>query len=337
MPRRCSPTRTGLRLALCAGPRLSQNGAQPTAETRRPPARTKRRRSDSAAALCLPRAFSDSAPVLETEFARAVGRRLARQAYAVADARGFVAFSRRDLHHPAAATRPTDRRSLRRLPALPRRLPHRRRSSPLTKWTPARCISYLTIELQGAIPGGAALPDRQPHLRLRRLSVVLPVEPVCPASATPILPSATASMRYHWQRSSPGARKNSTRRLAGSAIRRIGHQRWLRNIAVALGNASRSSPAIVAALASRQDDPSPLVREHVALGAGPSRPVGIVSGARRRSRSRLIRTGSVLTDPSQHSHIGIVGPATTLRSYPTDILRRVLDVTGLAVHGNWTR
>jgi epoxyqueuosine reductase len=48
----------------------------------------------------------------------------------------------------------------------------------------------------------------------------------------------------------------------GSAIRRIGYQRWLRNIAVALGNAPRS-PEIGAALQSRQDHPSALVREHV--------------------------------------------------------------------------
>jgi epoxyqueuosine reductase len=53
------------------------------------------------------------------------------------------------------------------------------------------------------------------------------------------------------------------RRTEGSAIRRIGHVRWLRNIAVALGNAP-SDPAIVAALRARLDHPSPLVREHVA-------------------------------------------------------------------------
>ena len=52
-------------------------------------------------------------------------------------------------------------------------------------------------------------------------------------------------------------------RMAGSAIRRIGYERWLRNIAVALGNAP-NDPAIAAALAARADDPSPLVREHVA-------------------------------------------------------------------------
>ena len=51
-------------------------------------------------------------------------------------------------------------------------------------------------------------------------------------------------------------------RTAGSAIRRIGYERWLRNIAVALGNATRS-PAIKTALERRRDDPSALVREHV--------------------------------------------------------------------------
>ena len=49
----------------------------------------------------------------------------------------------------------------------------------------------------------------------------------------------------------------------GSAIRRIGHERWLRNIAVALGNAPRSEP-VIAALRARADNPSLLVREHVA-------------------------------------------------------------------------
>jgi epoxyqueuosine reductase len=47
----------------------------------------------------------------------------------------------------------------------------------------------------------------------------------------------------------------------GGPIRRIGHERWLRNVAVALGNALR---AVRAALQSRAQDPSELVREHVA-------------------------------------------------------------------------
>jgi epoxyqueuosine reductase len=51
-------------------------------------------------------------------------------------------------------------------------------------------------------------------------------------------------------------------RMEGSAIRRIGHERWLRNIAVALGNARRTQ-AVIDALRGRADHPSPLVREHV--------------------------------------------------------------------------
>ena len=52
-------------------------------------------------------------------------------------------------------------------------------------------------------------------------------------------------------------------RLQGSPIRRIGYEKWLRNIAVALGNAV-TSPEILQALKSRENHPSSLVREHVA-------------------------------------------------------------------------
>ncbi|HEX5476769.1 MAG TPA: tRNA epoxyqueuosine(34) reductase QueG, partial [Burkholderiales bacterium] len=51
-------------------------------------------------------------------------------------------------------------------------------------------------------------------------------------------------------------------RLRGSPIRRIGYERWLRNLAVGLGNAP-SSPPLMAALQSRRNYPSALVREHV--------------------------------------------------------------------------
>ena len=51
-------------------------------------------------------------------------------------------------------------------------------------------------------------------------------------------------------------------KTAGSAIRRIGYERWLRNIAIALGNAPKSK-AVVNALKSRLESESELVREHV--------------------------------------------------------------------------
>jgi epoxyqueuosine reductase len=58
------------------------------------------------------------------------------------------------------------------------------------------------------------------------------------------------------------------RHTEGSAIRRIGHERWLRNVAIALGNAVRSAPdaatqaVFLQALAERADHPSALVQEH---------------------------------------------------------------------------
>jgi epoxyqueuosine reductase len=52
------------------------------------------------------------------------------------------------------------------------------------------------------------------------------------------------------------------KKTEGSAIRRLGHERWLRNIAIALGNAPHSMP-IMAALQDRLSHPSDLVREHV--------------------------------------------------------------------------
>ena len=56
-------------------------------------------------------------------------------------------------------------------------------------------------------------------------------------------------------------------RLAGSAIHRIGYERWLRNIAVGLGNAPKS-PEITAALRAHADHFSAMVREHVAWALG---------------------------------------------------------------------
>ncbi|MBX9706251.1 MAG: tRNA epoxyqueuosine(34) reductase QueG, partial [Gammaproteobacteria bacterium] len=53
----------------------------------------------------------------------------------------------------------------------------------------------------------------------------------------------------------------------GSAIRRIGYDCWLRNVAIALGNAPTSS-AVVAALQSRLDNCSAMVREHVEWALG---------------------------------------------------------------------
>jgi epoxyqueuosine reductase len=133
-----------------------------------------------------------------------------------------------------------------------------------------RCISYLTIELHGSIP-----EDMRPLIG-NRVYGCDDCQLVCPwnkfAQAAPVadfdvrhgLDRATLVELFAW---SAG---DFDTRMQGSAIRRIGHERWLRNIAVAMGNALRASgldagerQAIVDALRAREDDSSELVREHV--------------------------------------------------------------------------
>jgi epoxyqueuosine reductase len=125
-----------------------------------------------------------------------------------------------------------------------------------------RCISYLTIEHHGAIP-----EDLRP-LMGNRIYGCDDCQLVCPWNKwakTAALPDfdvrngldgASLAELFAW------TEEEFNERLEGSAIRRIGHERWLRNIAVALGNAPTSS-AVIAALQSRAAEPSPLVGEHV--------------------------------------------------------------------------
>ncbi|MDO6386916.1 tRNA epoxyqueuosine(34) reductase QueG [Uliginosibacterium sp. 31-12] len=126
-----------------------------------------------------------------------------------------------------------------------------------------RCISYLTIEHAGPIPEALrplignrvyGCDDCQlacPWNRFARLTQ----EP--DFAVRNGLDRATLVELFAWRED------EFAQRLAGSPIYRIGHERWLRNLAVGLGNAP-TSPAVLEALQSRADDPSPLVREHVA-------------------------------------------------------------------------
>jgi len=133
-----------------------------------------------------------------------------------------------------------------------------------------RCISYLTIEHRGPIP-----LDLRPLLGNRiygcdDCQLVCPWNKFARAASVPDfeprhgLDSATLAELFGWDEAT------FLRRTEGSPIRRIGHARWLRNLAVALGNALACTAdptqraAIVRALEQRADHPSPLVREHVA-------------------------------------------------------------------------
>ena len=125
-----------------------------------------------------------------------------------------------------------------------------------------RCISYLTIEHHGPIP-----EELRPLLGNRiygcdDCQLVCPWNKYAQAASAPDfevrnrLDDARLVDLFAW------SEEEFDRRFEGSAIRRIGHERWLRNIAVALGNAP-TTPEVVAALRARSDHPSPLVREHV--------------------------------------------------------------------------
>jgi len=125
-----------------------------------------------------------------------------------------------------------------------------------------RCISYLTIELHGAIP-----VEFRPAMG-NRIYGCDDCQIVCPwnrfahlTQEADLLPrhgleTAHLVELFGWDE------ETFLRKTEGSAIRRLGFERWLRNIAVALGNAP-TSQEVIAALLAKECDPSVLVREHV--------------------------------------------------------------------------
>ena len=125
-----------------------------------------------------------------------------------------------------------------------------------------RCISYLTIELKGSIPEEFRKPmgnriygcdDCQMVCPWNRYAQHSRIDDFSPRQD---LDAGELVDLFGWDEATFLARTE------GTAIRRIGHERWLRNIAVALGNAPGTT-AVISALEGRRDDPSELVREHV--------------------------------------------------------------------------
>jgi epoxyqueuosine reductase len=126
-----------------------------------------------------------------------------------------------------------------------------------------RCISYLTIEHFGAIP-----EDLRPLIG-NRVYGCDDCQLACPwnrfaqdteeddFTVRDGLDQPTLVELFAW------SEPDFDERLKGSAIRRIGYERWLRNLAIGLGNAPTSA-AVVAALDARREHASVLVREHVA-------------------------------------------------------------------------
>lgn len=141
-----------------------------------------------------------------------------------------------------------------------------------------RCIAYLTIEHAGPIA-----PELRPLIG-NRIYGCDDCQLVCPWNKyaqrarvpdfEPREPLQAPELLRVWGWSQAGFERHTE----GTPIRRIGHERWLRNVAVALGNALAGGglepeqvQAIRAALASRLEDPSTLVREHVRWALVPER------------------------------------------------------------------
>ncbi len=125
-----------------------------------------------------------------------------------------------------------------------------------------RCISYLTIENKNSIPvefrkdiGNRiyGCDDCQLFCPWNKFASPTAEEDFAPRHG---LDTAQLTELFSW------SEDNWLEKTQGSAIRRIGYERWLRNIAVALGNADKTAE-VIAVLTARKGDNSPMIAEHV--------------------------------------------------------------------------
>ncbi len=125
-----------------------------------------------------------------------------------------------------------------------------------------RCIAYLTIEHKGSID------EELRPLMGNRIFGCDDCQLICPFNKWA---QATEEPDFAPRHSLNGSKLAELfawdeaiwkEKTAGMAIRRAGYESWLRNIAIALGNAETSDD-VIAALHSRREHPSPVVREHV--------------------------------------------------------------------------
>jgi epoxyqueuosine reductase len=126
-----------------------------------------------------------------------------------------------------------------------------------------RCISYLTIELKGSIPLELRAPIGNRVFGCDDCQIVCPWNRFAKTTEQHDfqprhgLDNAELASLFLW------TEEEFLSRTEGSPLRRAGYERWLRNLAVGLGNAPSTIP-VLEALAARREHPSELVREHVA-------------------------------------------------------------------------
>ncbi len=125
-----------------------------------------------------------------------------------------------------------------------------------------RCISYLTIENKGPIPVEFRRAIGNRIFGCDDCQLICPWNKFAKPATEPDfqprhqLDNSDLATLFRW------TEDEFNSKTAGSAIKRTGYIGWLRNIAIALGNA-RSTPEVLQALQARQDHPNELVREHV--------------------------------------------------------------------------
>jgi epoxyqueuosine reductase len=208
------------------------------------------------------RAFADSAPVLEKALARNAGLGWIGKHTNLIDRDAGSYFFLGEIYLNIAL--PTDESSSAHCGSCSACLPACPTGAIVAPYRldARRCISYLTIELAGSIPleWRRAIGNR--IYGCDDCQLVCPWNKFARPTAEPGfgvrhgLDRAQLVALFDWSEA------EFLEKTRGSAIRRIGWERWLRNVAVALGNAP-SSPAVLAALRRREHDASPLVREHV--------------------------------------------------------------------------
>ncbi len=208
------------------------------------------------------RVFVDSAPVLERALARNAGLGWIGKHTCLIDRDGGSWFFLGEIYldlalpvdPPATAHCGTCTRCIDVCPTGAITAPH--------QLDARRCISYLTIEHEGSID------ESLRPLIGNRIFGCDDCQLACPWNkfarttdepgfrARNDLDRASLADLFAWEED------EFLRRTEGSAIRRSGHRRWLRNIAVALGNAP-TTPEVLAALETRREHADPVVREHV--------------------------------------------------------------------------
>ncbi|WP_425509320.1 tRNA epoxyqueuosine(34) reductase QueG [Xanthomonas cucurbitae] len=207
------------------------------------------------------RVFVDSAPVLERALARNAGLGWIGKHTCLIDRNGGSWFSWARSTWTCRCRSTPGHRALRDLHALHRHLPHPGHHRPY-RLDARRCIAYLTIEHDGAIPEDMRKPIGNRIFGCDDCQLICPWNKFAKRTdeadfrARNDLDVATLPQLFAWDQD------EFLQRTEGSPIRRSGHERWLRNIAVGLGNAP-GTLEVLAALEARRHDESELVREHV--------------------------------------------------------------------------